>query len=1235
MIRTLALLAAAAVSLTGFCAGDDAVVANRKWVRETLAKVGVRISTGTVATNANGTITFSSPFRSSELTNAASVSMTFTPASFTNRVQAVQASWLDLFVRTAFADTSLSGKTVTMTLKSFSWTDYDGNVQQVDLGNGIVMDYRGTPSVFPDVPSDQHTCDLNSDCICKDALKSDDDVLAEAKAAYPIPGFDELEPWTYWIDANDPNIKSRPRNGNTTYFLQDLSGCFIPVADLQRSDAWYEAVKAVHEVLGLHQIECIGAYCDAHDCDNAAPQHAWVTHTCGSTTWKTCSRSASHKEGSESHEYPGTVYQNLGTSHNVWCKCGGKYRNEPHNCVNGTKSYNYADGGNHITGWTRTDTCACTHSHTVAHNCVHNYCHSCEGGDDCNLPCQYCNGSHNYTSGSGCDTCSCPNCGCVRTRTSGGGAPVQAESNHSGWHACSDHKDDPEVNERSHGKHCLCSCGYNGCKTENGFWNAFYSLWTGDRKAESLHKRSALANPTYERIDGDDVQHWKQTMSNCERTGCGDPFGVKENHDFGDEDTPHYKYLSNEKCALRKKCVKIGCGHLKFQTAEEAGGHQHDEGASPQYTCAGANNEECRAWYTCKNCNTAYYESGSHEVSRTSENKCKCGKCKTYQFDHSYDQTDACGNTSCLCGEIDPSHTESHTGYTDSGNGSHACACGKSSAPHVWGNWTLTQAGAQVDIYTRSCTQTGCTANQQNDVPHGGNPTECTRTVHLPKSDGCGCLCGYYSDGGSYLISGVENGVPWSETGTGTPSEDKRFHHWSLDSNEKQKCTCDCGKKHNFVAWTQSQKSDLTNYTSTFCPVCAYCKLLDVNDRTVLPENHVPKDSTGAHAGCGCKCGQTSINTCEIKKFHPRFQGGCRCWGTNKDGNGRFHYRIDSSCENICGNHSNGYHLRARCEANDAVIESKVSAKIEDHDPSTVTCGCKCGLYNTSNTPKEKTDFHHHSSGYDCICTCGKQHVHYDNGSCTGVCHGECRECEIESTDKLLKHTPASNACGCECGAPGGSSKFLPVETFRDFHHVKDSVKTCQCKCGKNHQWKSMVDPCPDCCSICKGDKDGQNVGSQSIHNFKHGKEFCGCDCGDLLVEHHYADDQCKCYGINAINASHTNEELNHIWREKTRNVTEGPEECSECGMEMTKANVTYECRRCNGTKTVEENTYHDHEDNPPTYCSCAECKCSSCKGGSGICLSCSKFCSGACSARNMNGDGNSDDVSGDPRDIR
>ena len=627
---------AVVAGLAAFGAEDDSYTANRKWVREQLTELRQQmgLSTATVETRIEGGQTnyvIRSAFTSPDNTNCVAISFTVSPCVLTAAEPVRKRGLLRAEPNSEY--------TVSVTMHAGSWFDKWGREVHFNFNpDGWVLE---APEKLPAIPSSQHTCVLDSNCVCEGYGINLDDV--ETPAEYKSLTREDKAYYVNilnWIDTDTWEPKRKLPNGTYIYQIEDSDGNLWNIEDIACSDAWVDALLTSFESANEHLSACRVAYFTSLICTESNPQHNWYTQTCGPYTWSVCRNNSSHKEGSEHHDEHDT----------------GKV----------------AKAGN--TGWTQRIYCTCGKKDVQKnHNCKHVKCAACSAGDDCDWACPTCNGNHDFGSGSAsrCKRCRCAGCGL----TEAGATGYRHFDGHGGWGCCSDHPTG-EGEQRSNGKHCLCECGDWDCylyvADANG--NIVSRTLNGD-----THKRTAL-NPTeyapYSNNGNiDPSQHWIIEYSDCER--CGDLYGTLEEHAFPEDGT--WEWLSNTECGLKKICGK--CKYEKKQKPGDENVAEHSKGGEnvKPISCV-EDGEICRKYYECVKCHGTFYEDGAHERGEN----CLCANNCGHEFEHSY-KANACGISKCeYCNRLEDSSTvPQHTGWSDNGDMTHTCACEEVTEGHA------------------------------------------------------------------------------------------------------------------------------------------------------------------------------------------------------------------------------------------------------------------------------------------------------------------------------------------------------------------------------------------------------------------------------------------------------------------------------------------------------------------------------------------------------------------------
>ena len=1095
--RILAFAACAALGL--FAA--DVKLATRDWVTSQLMASGIRISAATTTRNTNGTFTVTVPFTSPDVTNCVSLSLTFTNP----RITQPQAQPVLRGLRLMRGAASVQDQKLVITLTEGSWRDSVGREYTFFFSGGFDFTW---PSDLPEVPSEDHVCELDENCNCvwrNKGPKYPDDFPEEYWYA-TMEDFDNADFGNVltWIDTSTWPDQTEAA-GKVRYWITDSDGNRFNLEQIGKTDLWRNAVGEAMEKFDERMHECQEAFIKSCACNATNPQHSWNTKTCGVYSWSVCRNNSVHASGTEQHEFPGVGSNYTDTHHS--CKCGERIEAHGTLVASGAKTPTTNLDG-YETGWTRKFVCpkGCGYEKTVTH--VHHFtdCGTRDAGDGCATVCTGCSGDHVFGEATRdkCAKCECPMCsGC------GAHPPFTDASKHANWHPCGEDVEEDNDDGTANGRHCACEClawGHNAALSGTNPSEHDYQMSAGLSEYEQVTDKTAPARAK---------DYHYHILGQCTR--CEQFRKELEAHDWPETPTG-YRWVSASVCAWLYECKKC-------QKAKRDETHGHELGGTVVYENVSAS--VCRQKKQCEHCK-GFVSDDTHGHTRDNANGCKCANGCGYQFAHDY-KPDACGNSVCsYCGAYEYGQ-ETHTGYKTGGTKSaagHQCRCGKKpDVAHVFGEWTET--GVDVDVIHYSHTCTACAFAEPRDAacPHenwsawtvigrGGGVVTSQRTcqkcghvsiktepdvepvtcdiandVHIPipsSSNVCGCVCGKYGAGG--------------ET-----SPDEKFHVWDetdTDSNGIPNCMCKCGHYHKKRAWTTYQVNG-----GEVCPgVCSRCPVahkkstsgIDVPDAT--EDDHTPVTS----GKCGCKCGALDHGAVQAR-FHIRHPQSCRCYGANGDGTGLRHFKCPSACPSVCAYKINGVSHKVAEE--DGETFANVATTPENHDwRGGATCGCKCLEFDSSNTPKEARHLHYKIPG-TCYCTCRKIHEPIADELCPKICRGGCGGLVTDKSpgENLATkddHTPdGSTMCGCQC-----QSKY-PGQGFSGQHyeapkwHQPTGTPACFCKCGRKHIHTAARTDCKKLCSLCSHPPNGtcyllddpQKVAAQGDHTFGN---KCVCKCG-------------------------------------------------------------------------------------------------------------------------------------------
>lgn len=305
-----------------FCApAADSKIATRDWVIKQLATSGIRVSQALTTHNTNGTFTVTVPFTSDTLTNCVSLSLTFTDPSIVTRLQPqVQPALRRTMLKSGTGYSDIYDNQLVITLMEGFWTDNTGKKFWFFFSEGFDFTW---PEELPEVPSEDHVCELDADCYCiwyNRVPKYPDDYPEE----YRLKTTDDFDNSYFgnilsWIDmAAWPDQTFAA--GKTRYWITDEFGNRLNLEQIGKIDLWRNVVEEARETLNTRLRECCEAFIKSCECKASNPQHDWKTTTCGSHSWSVCRNNDAHKQGSEAHQYPGSVKTDAGHS----CVCGDK-----------------------------------------------------------------------------------------------------------------------------------------------------------------------------------------------------------------------------------------------------------------------------------------------------------------------------------------------------------------------------------------------------------------------------------------------------------------------------------------------------------------------------------------------------------------------------------------------------------------------------------------------------------------------------------------------------------------------------------------------------------------------------------------------------------------------------------------------------------------------------------------------------------------------------------------------
>ncbi len=693
MKRLSVLLAACACALGAF-AGK---IAMQDWVLEQLSRLGVHVSTATTVNHTDGTFTVSVPFTSEYLPDCVSLSLTFTSPRILSATPDLRQPLLRMV--TLKAATPDGSDSLDITLTQGSWTDAAGNVHYFNFGSGFTFTW---PEGLPEVPPTEHVCDLDENCNCigyNRKLTYPDDYPEEYRLL-TMDDFDgaAFEDITSWIDP-DTWPDQTTTAGRTRYWITDDDGNRLNLEQIGKTDLWRNAVAEVEDKINERLQQCCEAYMESVVCDQPNPQHNYQPHTCGGNSWQVCANNAAHRIGTEEHQFPGSSF----TESHHWCVCGAQ--NEGHGSL--------ISSGRTVTstGWYDTLSCPKRCGYTKTRTHTHHFvnCGTCDADDDCDTICTGCGGDHDfgYRTLATCARCECET-------TDGCDAHPDDIEQHTGWEDCGEF-DETGNDTTAAGAHCRCQCRTFGHDAGTGHYYGEVD------EAERWEKF-------------DEYDHIEIT-DKCKR--CNHKRGTKRPHNWPEEPGT-YVIVSDEQCKPVYICTKCGARKEEKPTAHVRG---------ERVVCVNLSDSICRWTYKCANCG-AFIHDDTHGHTRGDD--CHCENGCNYLFDHIWEQN-ACGNEKCsVCGESNSAKPTSHIGWTDSGSGSHTCACGDETEPHgvlVYAGRTSTASGWE-DSY--QCGKCGYIESRAH-VHHFTNCGICDA------GGGCDTIC--TGCGGKHIFGSVSSGA--------------------------------------------------------------------------------------------------------------------------------------------------------------------------------------------------------------------------------------------------------------------------------------------------------------------------------------------------------------------------------------------------------------------------------------------------------------------------------------------
>lgn len=502
--------------------------------------------------------------------------------------------------------------------------------------------------------------------------------------------------------------------------------------------------------------------------------------------------------------------------------------------------------------------------------------------------------------------------------------------------------------------------------------------------------------------------------------------------------------------------------------------------------------------------------------------------------DHTAKGDNECG---CNCGKMD---AKADAVLFHVGEGSCPCLCecgrchlkpdietGKCAVCKVCGLTALLETPTGEDLHEPN---PGAPCAGYFYGPENPDGTNAAAKVETPQE--CVCYCGYY---------GAKTHV----------AKDERLHMFKGENDDgTENCTCECKNLHVFREWTSEAKNRRTGNASVFCPVCAYCRALKKGDREDSPPvvaneaDHVAKDKATDGTKCGCKCGKLDTSA-TLEKFHPKYPGGCRCYGTKGDGTGSWHYNnYDPNCTRLClvADADGGRHLAASCAYNHAVHEATVPAVEADHTPKGTACGCRCGDYPASKLAASSPLHAQDMASCGCYCKANAEEHRY-----LARYTDRCYDCRCGDPEHRV-HVQDPNGCYClcndrkkmECRFPSASCTCYCGDTTA--HRWADGACVCYCKGKHRDDWRKSG--CAEVCGKCGKLISNPKV-TATFTDHTPSPTGCGCACGDYSGDKYDPEKFPKYHGgtgtqacLCACGAVHANFAASAC-----------PRACSVCGM--------------------------------------------------------------------------------------
>lgn len=628
-------------------------------------------------------------------------------------------------------------------------------------------------------------------------------------------------------------------------------------------------------------------------------------------------------------------------------------------------------------------------------------------------------------------------------------------SMHKAWAACSEDVENDNDDGTANGAHCQCMCLKYG-----------HNAGTSHKYAGGCTTRP-LTDAESARFDKN-AKHMT-VFGECAR--CGQHTSKARPHAF--PAAPEYESVSETVCRKKWECSE--CHHVK---KDDANGHVRDPSGG-----------------------------------------CRCKNCKTYQFNHEW-QDDECGNPRCRhCDTTKPDATPRHSGFDAGpvvGTGCHICSCGEIVEGHVW--------GATVEFEKDG--EQWC---KQQCVGDGWGGSGCGlwiewKSDHQHKWTNCQtCSCGMACKtcGGKHRFEGRRCHACTCDGCAATPDDISLHTDWQPCSEDVEAdnddggasgshCRCAClkfghnaGTSHAYGDFEYFQQFDEERHWKRK-PACSRCHKPYGVKMAHDFDGARPEYAYESESVCRKK---TRCNDCEYQKSEDAAhvptamptayefvsEKVCRWW---------------YDCRN-CG---------------------RQKATHEDHahgNKSAGVCECYCG-HAVNHTGQ--------SQAIPCYCQCGRIHLRISPNAC-GFCN-YCKTTADGADISVESRHSASNeatACGCACGYFGKDGNVAKSDALHIFKGEEvNGAEQCTCQCANRHVFRDFStgfknghggNPMCAVCAYCGAKRLDGTAATEDDH--VEAKNKCGCKCGAL--DHNAGADRfhprkpgtCRCYGASGKGGSH------------------------------------------------------------------------------------------------------------------